>query len=454
MDVLETSRFVTNGQITAFQVSLHGLESRIGRSPLPAISLELDDDNHGEGPSGRINPVSDAANADAAATLGAAMQRQFADAPEFRAYLIGNQMSDLNATIALNNAPPPVPLAKPRRSHKKLAGPKKESPPIVAPPPVVKRGRKPELSRAVRVTMFRLLGLTLATNAPKFHGYASQPALPDFSSTISFDSMTGARLWRWEWDKTIRQSAYNSSFAIAIQNQVIADKDAGHHDDVPEDHWYGLEEAVDSAYTNLRRERESQVDPGKKLKKDEHKKRGKKRGLKEEKCKRRVTALKERLRRGAALSSLSNEETSFSWIDLPGAGGGTTDDVAAALEIKYMSSEEEVETRDPELFGVLVESNVPGEAPSPLVPGEKTFSLHRPAWRSERLARGLVELDSLRPPERTYRRIMGIDRSVAPPPLTPDWMVSDQWRIGEGAELMVDQTLDDKGKGPVVYRVP
>lgn len=332
-----------------------------------------------------------------------------------------------------------------------------------------KKGRKPELSRAVRSTMFRMLGLSLSTNASKYHGYTSSPDLPEFNPAVLFDPNTGNRLWRWEWDKTLRQSAHNAAFSMAIQNQILSDRNGsgntnlsahgipmgitgGLYSDVPEQDWNSLDEAVESAFTNLRRERESQLDPLKKQKKDDHRKKGKKKGAKDEKCKRRKLALKDSRIRGIVAGDIENstgvriggsddldgsiQESEGGWLNILSSFAGPSNTFNAlsgeeekledALDMKYMSSEEEIDTNDPVNLNRVVVDVTPG-ATNSLVAGEKTYSVHAPAWRSDRFNRAIMELDILKPPEKVARRIVGGRRIVNPPEGVKDWMIAEDW---------------------------
>lgn len=400
------------------------------------------------GPSG--NPVSDAANAHSAMALGAIAQTHLQS--QFEQLSNGTMTPEFKEFLNGTGGPPPagIPLAKPRKGKKVAAAAKKDDDPSA--PVSTKKARKPELSRAVRGTMFRLLGLSLATNAPKYHGYTSSPDLPEFSPSVAFDPATGSRLWRWEWEKTIRQSSYNAAFSMAIQNQVLADRELGMYKDVPEGDWPSLEEAVDSAYTNLRRERESQVDPNKKAKKDEHRKRGKKRGLKEEKHRRRTKAFEDA--RAAAEEAGEDAEPNWTTQVVSEFVRNGAEDLEAALEMRYMSSEEEVDTSDPVRLSIPCVDIVSSSAlPSTtLVPGEKTFSVHRPSWRSQRLLDAFSELDSLRPPERAYRRIQGTGRRELPPTATPEWMLSEDWLTGEGAILAAEGVTVNPQREPPKLR--
>lgn len=455
VDIIETGRFATTNSLSAVQSSLASLESRLLPSTASSdpTSLLSSSSHHTPGllvssslagPS--ANPVSDAANAHSAMALGAIAQTHLQS--QFEQLTNGTMTPEFKEFLEGSGGPPPagIPLAKPRKG-KKAASAKKDD--DHAAPVSTKKARKPELSRAVRGTMFRLLGLSLATNAPKYHGYTSSPDLPEFSASVAFDPTTGSRLWRWEWEKTIRQSPYNAAFSMAIQNQVLADREMGMYKDVPEGDWPSLEEAVDSAYTNLRRERESQVDPNKKAKKDEHRKRGKKRGLKEEKQRRRTKALEDA--RLAAQEAGEDAEPNWTTQTVSHFILDAEDELEDALEMRYMSSEEEVDTSDPVRLSIPCVDIVSSSAlPSTsLVPGEKTFSVHRPSWRSQRLLAAFSELDALRPPERAYRRIQGEGRRELPPTGTAGWMISDEWVNGEGAIMAAEGvTINPQREAP------
>jgi len=215
----------------------------------------------------------------------------------------------------------------------------------------------------------------------------------------------------------------------------------------------------------MRRERESQLDPEKRAKKDEHRKRGKKRGLKEEKLRRRSKALSESRKTkdggicvgGGVDEDEDEDEEHGGWISTLSAGddggGAKAEELALALEIKYMSSEEEVDTSDPVVLSQPVidvvatmgpapslatslATSLDPPAPATLNAGEKTFSVHRPAWRSQRLQTAFARLDALNPPERAYRRIVGPERQgELPPEGTPAWMVDQEWEEREGTAL-------------------
>ena len=434
VDVVETARFAAAQNVSNLQMSFTALQSLLGPGPSTDLTtpdaLQLPQPAH-------ANPVSDDANNQSAASFAAQVSRHYAKIveangtdhslpPDFATSLAlagafniqGGLDDDMQVSPTLPPAQPLVPVAStsksmPRKMKRAVAGTRKSSETKTAP-----RKRKPELSRCVRATMFKLLNLPLASGTTKYHGYTSQPELPDFSEAPIFDTTTGVRSWRWEWDKTIRQSQANAAFSTAIQNQVMMDKAAGLITDVPEADWNDVEAAVEAAYTNLRRERDSQVNPAKKVKKDEHRKRGKKRGLKEEKRVRRSSAYEE----GTEGGTLVDPNQDSTWANLLSTFTDDGDDLGEALDIRYMSSEEEVDTTDPAVLALDV-ADIDVLGPATLTHGEKAFYVHRPAWRSDRLQKAYAELDALKPAEKAYRRILGDPRAEYPPEGTPSWMV-------------------------------
>ncbi|KAM0753181.1 hypothetical protein T439DRAFT_323815 [Meredithblackwellia eburnea MCA 4105] len=492
VDVVETARFSTTASISNLQASLHNLQAAISHtdahhhhssvspsaSPIPSTSA-----------AGMLvpasaalnvaNPISEAANLQSAEEMGAQLQRQLSEIAkqhgvEGVSSLGADFFNSLNAQYSLDDPltsslladpsgvpPPPLPspsngngiggpsTTKRKYTRKSSAGggakKARDGDGSVSPGPDVKqpRKRKPGLSRAVRSSMFKLLGIQLASSSTKFHGYTTSPDLPDFTDSPTFDSISGVRVFRWEWDKTIRQSSFNSAFAQAIQNQVLQDRQLGLLNDIPDEDWAGLEDAIDSAYTNLRREREAQVNPAKKMKKEAHRKRGKKRGLKEEKRNRRTTAFNDSMASGGG--GLSSNQT---WQNLLSTFTSEGEDLQEALDIKYMSSEDEVDTNDPEILaGPVRDVDVLGS--TSLVAGEKAFWVHRPVWRSDRLSQAFRELDALKPAEKAYRRILGETRAEYPPEGTPAWMISETWKeelLSRGG-VMRYQSGKTKGKG-------
>ncbi|KAI5480741.1 hypothetical protein MNV49_007147 [Pseudohyphozyma bogoriensis] len=450
IDYLETARFSSSASIASLQTSISNLEARLPSSTdlLGSTSRHLSSTVQASpiettppvaGPSS--TSVSEAANAQSAGAMAALVNRHLSEisggqlttalnhdalSPDFFTQTLNYDLSSAVQQAQAHAGQIQVPDVKPKKGSggKKATSTKKAE--GGTPEVKTKRARKPELSRAVRAAMFKLLGLPIAANASKYHGYTSQPELPDFSPTIAFDPLTGARLWRWEWDKTLRQSAYNAAFSMAIQNQVLSERDQqGQHQDVPEADWAFLEDAVDSAYTNLRRERDSQVDPMKKLKKDEHRKRGKKRGLKEEKSRRRLKAYQE----GSISHGGGDTATpSMGWINMIADLGGES--LETALELKYMSSEDEIDTNDPEWLARTTPDVELASSSTTMCGSEKTFYVHRPAWRSDKIANAYAQLDSLKPPERAYKRLLGPPRQLEPPAGTPDWMLNDPWKSG------------------------
>ncbi|KAH8915633.1 hypothetical protein BT69DRAFT_863417 [Atractiella rhizophila] len=260
--------------------------------------------------------------------------------------------------------------------------------------------RRPELSKAVRSTMFSMLGF----QSGRFHGYSPSPTLPDYDTIDRYDPTTGEKIWRWDWSKTLRQSQNNASFASAIARQVLSDNSLkGEWRDVPVGDWKFVDEAVESAYTNLRRERDAQTDPEKMEKKKEHRRRNKKRGLKEEKVKRRRKNWEEMKREG--------KEGKVRPV------GIDEEDMERAFEIKYMSSEEEASDSLPPT-APLIHRGTQGER-------DKTFVVSRPQWRSKALAKFYTDLDEFKTLERAYTRFAGEDRKSLPPKGTPQWMVGE-----------------------------
>ena len=475
VDSLETTRFASNHSLTQIQSSLVQLESKF-RFPTTVNSdtsqqilqaLTATDQSHPQGHGGE-NGVSEAANVSSAHQLKDLIQSQMVEmsngaaTDEYKA--LHNSLTALNpfhlmsTPSASTSTLPPTPLAPkstPAPTKRTKKGPSND---VEIDPTLTskvedgkpkKKARKPELSRVVRATMFKLLGLPIAANASKYHGYTSSPVLPGFNATISFDPETGARIWRWEWEKTIRQSTYNASFASAINQHITSGRSEGKYSDVPEKDWEALDDAIDSAYTNLRRERDSQVDPSKKMKKDEHRKRNKKRGLKEEKCRRRVKA---------HLDSKKIKDGSEAIVGPDGAVGvdgmdqqphwtteGDEIDILQSLELRYMSSEEELDMSDPTTLAIPY-SEMLSPIPATLVANEKTFATYRPSWRSPAVVTAFAHLDSLRPPERSYKRVLGAPRVELPPLDTPDWMMSEEWRL-QLEEKRSTLNLTNKKKG-------
>ncbi|KAL8281197.1 hypothetical protein RQP46_006555 [Phenoliferia psychrophenolica] len=466
VDVVETARFAAQQNVANLQTSFTALQSFLGPSPSASdLNTSADALAIPTQPT-HANPVSDEANGQAAASFAAHVSRHYAEIarsngntdhglpPDFASSLalsggfnIPTGLDDMQVSPTLQHpiASSSTSNSKPRGSKSKRSASTsgKANSADAKPGP---RKRKPELSRAVRATMFKLLNLPLANGSTKYHGYTSQPELPDFSEAPIFDTTTGVRSWRWEWEKTIRQSQANAAFSTAIQNQVLADKAAGLITDVPEGDWADVEGAVEAAYTNLRRERDSQVNPAKKVKKDEHRKRGKKRGLKEEKRVRRLGAYADGTQDGSLVDP-REDGASQTWTNLLSTFTDEGDDLAEALDIRYMSSEEEVDTNDPSVLDREV-ADIDVLGPSTLTLGEKAFYVHRPAWRSDRLQKAYAELDALKPAEKAYRRILGEPRAEYPPEGTPSWMISDVWSANliEKGGIMRHQR-SGKGKG-------
>jgi len=324
--------------------------------------------------------------------------------------------------------------------------------------------RKPELSRTVRATVFRLMGVSsshspissdagMSNESCKFgneksrayHGYTTSPCFPEYDPGEIFDPITNSKVWRWDWSKTIRQSQNNTNFAKEIRNVIVreaADPVRPMHTEVPPGDWLYLDDAIDSAYTNMRRERDNLIDPNKMVKKEVHRARNKKRGLKEDKYKRRRKALDEyradphsfgqRLRE--ADLRLAEKPTCVGGSGAVGNGksgaGGDEDKPENgedeerwddALDIKYMSSEDEANVND-------FENPIPigtDKADNTLATSDKVFAICRPTWRSDQVQNLFSVLDTIKQPERAYRRVMGPVRHVRPPLGTPSWMINE-----------------------------
>jgi hypothetical protein len=419
LDSLEAARFHTIGELQQIKASVHLMENKIGLPHSPTSGV------------GALAPE-----------LAAAV----ADHPEFRSIAPAPRPQAEEMESSFSTAPPPTST-----SSRSPAGFKKA------------RARKPELSKVVRQTIFRLLGIPSAGN--KFHGYASTPVLPDFSPTPLFDPNTGVRLWRWEWSKTIRGSPHNASFANAVHKAIVTERqNEGKYKEVPEADWEDLDAAIDSAYTNLRREKESQTNPIKNQKKLEHRARNKKRGLKDEKSKRRRTAW------NALIEDSDNIKLAIS------KGVPADADVTESFDIRYMSSDEsdlddlpsaaaDIQV-DPILnspnfdSASIVDSLHHGGAGDQDVGGshgdggpfsvsrngrrgprsasphngsnEKIFRVRPPIWRAQCVYELYAALDNIKLPERAFKRIQGQPRQVAPPRGTPDWMIDPAWKVKHG----------------------
>ncbi|OAV96602.1 hypothetical protein, variant [Puccinia triticina 1-1 BBBD Race 1] len=318
--------------------------------------------------------------------------------------------------------------------------------------------RKPELSRTVRATVFRLMGVSSSQSpvpsdaglpsetcskfgnekSRAYHGYTTSPCFPEYTNEEIFDPITKTRIWRWDWSKTIRQSQNNTNFAKEIRNVIAreaADPVRPMHTEVPPSDWLYLDDAIDSAYTNMRRERDNLIDPTKMVKKEVHRARNKKRGLKEDKYKRRRKALDEyRADPQSFGQRLRDANLRLPEKPIPVMGGEHQhqqqqqqeedeeererwDD---ALDIKYMSSEDEAHVNDftnPVPIG-------PEKTDNTLAASDKVFAICRPTWRSDQLYTLFAVLDTIKMPERAYRRVLGPSRETRPPLGTPAWMVN------------------------------
>ncbi|EGG06724.1 uncharacterized protein MELLADRAFT_86387 [Melampsora larici-populina 98AG31] len=313
----------------------------------------------------------------------------------------------------------------------------------------VKKHRRPELSRTVRATVFRLMGISSNASPsasmqsmhhePKFgneksrayHGYTTTPCFPEYTDEDLIDPVTQVKIWRWDWSKTIRQSPNNTAFAKEIRNVIVSeveDTSKAMHTDVPIGDWEYLDDAIDSAYTNMRRERENQIDPTKMVKKEVHRARNKKRGLKEDKCKRRKKALDEYRSDPASFIS-KMKDLDIILPDRPPITSSSSDQTQKTLEeeilnsweesldLKYMSSEDEAHLQD---FENPI-SVGPERPESSLSLSDKIFAICRPGWRSNILQNLFTFLDAIKQPERAYRRVLGSTRQNMPPAGTPPW---------------------------------
>ncbi|KAH9824410.1 hypothetical protein DFH28DRAFT_1103247 [Melampsora americana] len=325
-----------------------------------------------------------------------------------------------------------------------------------------KKHRRPELSRTVRATVFRLMGISSNASPsasmssmhhePKFgneksrayHGYTTTPCFPEYTDEDLIDPVTQVKIWRWDWSKTIRQSPNNTAFAKEIRNAIVSeveDTSKAMHTDVPIGDWEYLDDAIDSAYTNMRRERENQIDPTKMVKKEVHRARNKKRGLKEDKCKRRKKALDE-YRSDPASFMAKMKDLDIILPDRPPLTTSSADQPPKTLEeeilnsweesldLKYMSSEDEANLQD---FENPI-SVGPERPESSLSLSDKIFAICRPGWRSSILQNLFTFLDAIKQPERAYRRVLGSTRQSLPPVGTPPWMVNTEWVMSLGPQ--------------------
>lgn len=325
-----------------------------------------------------------------------------------------------------------------------------------------KKHRRPELSRTVRATVFRLMGISSNASPsasmasmhhePKFgneksrayHGYTTTPCFPEYTDEDLIDPVTQVKIWRWDWSKTIRQSPNNTAFAKEIRNVIVSeveDTSKAMHTDVPISDWEYLDDAIDSAYTNMRRERENQIDPTKMVKKEVHRARNKKRGLKEDKCKRRKKALDEYRSDPASFMS-KMKDLDIILPDRPPVTSSSSDPTQKTLEeellnnweesldLKYMSSEDEANLQD---FENPI-SVGPERPESSLSLSDKIFAICRPGWRSNILQNLFTFLDAIKQPERAYRRVLGSTRQNPPPVGTPTWMIDTEWVMSLGPQ--------------------
>lgn len=275
------------------------------------------------------------------------------------------------------------------------------------------QNRKVELSRAVRTTMCEMMNLkTFSDPLPDWPGTSPQ--------TITLPDGTTKQQWFWHWKKTMNGSQDNKRFSDAIQKEVQRVRDEGvRWKDVPEEDWPALEKAVESAYVNLRRERDARQDDGKKAKKDETRRKNRRRGMKEEKTKRRKSAwevLKNRDGLEEELTEMGFKESERQWVDGEG------------VQIKYMSSEEsskEEEEEEKDDDALLASSKKAPQAGH----RSKLFLVRPLQWRSASLKSLYNRLDTIKPPERAYRRRVGEPKEDAEPPKeTPEWLIDTEWR--------------------------
>lgn len=261
--------------------------------------------------------------------------------------------------------------------------------------------------------------------------------LPPFNPEDPCPVVDGKILWRWDWAKTVHASQHNAKFAEAIQSAVLARRDGAERlfNDVPAEDWPNLKNAIESAYVNLRREWDSRQTDDKLKRKDITRKRNRKRGLKEEKVKRRRIAW-DIFKVTANIPEELNE-----------MGIASKELAERALDIRYMSSEEsdagdDIAEEDPthkiaeevlaEIDPLLTPSTSLSLVPSKLGnPPGRNFFVRPPIWRAKYLANLYSRLDDIKPPERAYRRVVAEARSDGVPPentpadiLDPEWAAS------------------------------
>ena len=278
----------------------------------------------------------------------------------------------------LAEAPVPtdrVPAAQPRIV---VASTSKPSAPIRSNGNSRARNRRIELSRAVRATMIAMMGIS-----------SSSDDLPPFEDPLPVND-ANEPLWRWDWSRTMNQSDANQRFLNAIVAAIEEARDGPEkkHADVPEEDWPHIRAAVESAYTNLRREKTAREDDVKRLRKEETKRRNRKRGLKEEKSKRRKAAWNA----ACAESGFDARLASFGFPDVALA--------EEALDIRYMSSEDSGAENEAATAGDngLLEDGTLAATPAVSV---KLFTVRPPAWRTAALGSLYGHLDGVKPPERS-----------------------------------------------------
>jgi hypothetical protein len=275
------------------------------------------------------------------------------------------------------------------------------------------KNRRVQLSKAVRTTMLDMMGLA-----------SSSQDLPDYDDSYPKFAENGKKVWRWEWSKTMTASSVNSDFAEAIFEKIDEQRRSfNKFTDVPEEDWESLKKAIDTAYINLRREYDSRTNEDKRARKEQTRRRNRRRGLRDEKFKRRKQALEHLNAAGAAKLQVELDSS------------GITDAMLAqqALDIKYMSSEES-ELEDPTAgtsneFGIGSPATDQGEGGTSTKSGLKVFRIRPPVWRAKPFGKFFERLDLIKPPERAYKRVKGDPREEAlPPDGTPVGLVDPEWR--------------------------
>jgi hypothetical protein len=274
------------------------------------------------------------------------------------------------------------------------------------------KNRRVQLSKAVRLTMLDMMGL-----------HSTSGELPEFDPTFPKE-VDEKQIWRWEWSKTLAGSDANKAFAAAIGDQVLSLRNSlGKFAEVPADDWQYMHKAIETAYVNLRREYDSRTNEEKRAKKNQTRKRNRRRGLRDEKFRRRK----------AAIEMLSQDGGEGLQTECQALGLTDLDLVREAVDIKYMSSE------DSEVDEGQAESNLEDSPfddgtegvrkPAQLHGGSKIFRIRPPAWRSRPFGKLFNRFDVLKPPERAYKRVKGtIREDVEPPDDTPAGLIDADWQ--------------------------